>query len=376
MNVKTSNDTPSVRRMKAAEWLVKLQNPDLTTDEIFEWENWLEQSELNRHAFDDAEKLARRILVIKDDLGDIPIPSQDDIENDDYDGSVSIAEFTRRETPTVHHPIHSGRFSRAIWSRPLAMAAGFAAIAVLTVFLLRGNLIEPNGLDQIESYQTSLSEHRNVVLSDGSEVVLGAVSSISVNFTSGQRMVVLDRGEALFTVSKDSNRPFVVVAGLGSITAVGTAFNVRRDEGRVVVTVTEGTVKFNPTQKNPAASSTGNPGIISTPEPQQLTVGYQAVYGAGSLEVVKLQDPTIVTSWQSGRLQYLAEPLKYVITGVNRYSDIEIIIADKSIGEMVFTGSVFQDQTDSWLLGLEEVFSIEVVATGNDKVLLKKRTHL
>ena len=47
MNVKTSNDTPSVRRMKAAEWLVKLQNPDLTTDELFEWENWLEQSELN-----------------------------------------------------------------------------------------------------------------------------------------------------------------------------------------------------------------------------------------------------------------------------------------------------------------------------------------
>ena len=178
MNVKTSNDTTSVKRMKAAEWLVKLQNPDLTTDEIFEWENWLEQSELNRHAFDDAEKFARRILVIKDDLGDISIPSQDDIENDDYDGSVSIAEFTRRETPTVHHSSHSGRFSRAIWSRPLAMAAGFAAIAVVTVFLLRGNLIEPNGLDQIESYQTSSSEHRNVVLSDGSEVVLGAVSSI------------------------------------------------------------------------------------------------------------------------------------------------------------------------------------------------------
>jgi len=54
------------------------------------------------------------------------------------------------------------------------------------------------------------------------------------NFTRSRRSVILGRGEALFEVAHDSARPFVVIAGNGSITAVGTTFDVRKDADRVV----------------------------------------------------------------------------------------------------------------------------------------------
>lgn len=376
MNISRITETPSVRRKKAAEWLVELQNPELAADEIFEWEIWLAEDKLNRRAFDEAERLAQRILAIKDDLGDITIPSQTEIENDEYDGLVTVADWMGGEVANRSEQERPGRVSRPYRSWPLAMAASITVIAVAAGLLFRSDLLPFTTPDQIESYQTVSSEHRNVVLSDGSEIVVGAMSLLSVNFTSDRRTVVLEKGEALFTVAKNSRRPFVVVAASGSITAIGTAFNVRRDDGRVVVTVTHGTVEFNRTKIDSDDAVMASHQMSSAPETLQLTAGQQAIYNSRGLNIASIQDPVAVTTWQSGRLQYRAEPLKYVVAGVNRYSQREITIGDSSVEDMVFTGSVFQDQTEEWLAGLEEVFPIEVVPMGNEKVLLRKRQKL
>ncbi len=50
------------------------------------------------------------------------------------------------------------------------------------------------------------------------------------------------RGEALFTVVHEANRPFEVVAGGERIRDLGTRFNVYAEPGRVVVAVLEGQV--------------------------------------------------------------------------------------------------------------------------------------
>jgi hypothetical protein len=49
-------------------------------------------------------------------------------------------------------------------------------------------------------------------------------------------------GEAFIKVHHDKARPFTVRAGAMSVTAVGTAFDVRREADRVTVTVEEGTI--------------------------------------------------------------------------------------------------------------------------------------
>ncbi len=56
------------------------------------------------------------------------------------------------------------------------------------------------------------------------------------------RRVQLDAGEALFEVSKRHDWPFIVTAGGHEIRALGTSFVVRRDNGRLAVTLVDGKV--------------------------------------------------------------------------------------------------------------------------------------
>src|SRR3546814_12775466 len=46
----------------------------------------------------------------------------------------------------------------------------------------------------------------------------------------------------MFDVARDPSRPFVVNAGVGTVTALGTRFKVQRSENRVSVTLLEGAV--------------------------------------------------------------------------------------------------------------------------------------
>src|SRR5262249_9940655 len=89
------------------------------------------------------------------------------------------------------------------------------------------------------TYSTSVGATTAVPLRDGSKVILNTASEIRVVVTDVERAVHLEAGEAYFEVAKDRKRPFVVIAGAQRITALGTAFSVRRvahDDVRVVVT--------------------------------------------------------------------------------------------------------------------------------------------
>ena len=65
--------------------------------------------------------------------------------------------------------------------------------------------------------------------------------------------------------------------------------------------------------------------------------------------------------------------LKHVIPDVDRYSSNTVIIGDAAVGELRFTGTVFQDGADEWLRGLEQVFPVEVVELDGDRLLLRLR---
>src|SRR3546814_18679815 len=82
----------------------------------------------------------------------------------------------------------------------------------------------------------------DVCSSDLSRVTLDTDSLVLTKFDRDLRDVRLVRGRARFNVEKD-NRPFVVAAGNGTITALGTSFDVglARDE-RVTVQLFEGSV--------------------------------------------------------------------------------------------------------------------------------------
>ena len=94
------------------------------------------------------------------------------------------------------------------------------------------------------TYSTAKGENRTVLLDDGSVVYLNTRTTLSWQFDEDIRRVDLVEGEALFDVTPEVYRPFVVHAGAGVVRVLGTRFNVHRKNGSdVVVTVLEGRVR-------------------------------------------------------------------------------------------------------------------------------------
>lgn len=124
--------------------------------------------------------------------------------------------------------------------RPLraqVWAALVAVMAMVTVLLAGGWWFQERN-----HYQTAHAEQRSWRMPDGSTVHLNSSSEIRVRFDARQRRIELVRGQALFQVAKDAERPFWVYVGDTAVRAVGTEFDVYRRPDRTLISVLEGRV--------------------------------------------------------------------------------------------------------------------------------------
>ncbi len=353
---------------EAAAWFVTLQAADVPIDVLKRWEEWIADS-ANRDAFD----AQTRLWEVVGQATCPPSPSEMELTADRFDGSVPVTAWQEGKHSTFPTSTPS-YISPARASRRLALAAMLlTAVAIPIAFTFRPSFLPKQA--SVRVYETAAGEHKNIDLEDGSTVILGALSTLSSSYSERSRDIVLTRGEALFKVAKDSTRPFIVVAGHGAIRAIGTEFNVRNDESRVVVTVTEGTVEVEPRVE--AALARGPDNRI-TPQMKRrvarLERGQEISYDSrGRVGAIDAADPNVATAWRNGVLRYQSEPLRHVIQDVNRYSRRQILIADPATGDLELTGAVFADKVDDWIRTLDGIFPVEVIEIDDQHVLVRPR---
>ena len=352
---------------EAARWFVTLQHGHPSARVLKSWKKWESVSE-NRDAFDAVERTWQLAGLVSD----LPPAAPQERAAECYDGSVSIAQWRAMRTAESSHI-----YRRLFVLHTLGLAAALAA----AVFGLVEWVPEFFGTDSARgrsvAVETGPAEHKEIVFEDGTRIHLGAQTSVTARFTEHARSVVLDRGEALFSVAPDPERPFKVDAGGGIITAVGTAFNVRRQEDDdVVVTVTDGIVEITPSQK-PAMGREAErvEQHDQRPAARRLVRGQEATYDAqGKIGSVRVAETNASVAWRDGRLKYLGEPLRHVIEDVNRYSSRELILGDPAVGTLLYSGTVFASDIDDWIAGLEQIYpEIEVVMTNDGRVLIRTR---
>ena len=122
--------------------------------------------------------------------------------------------------------------------------------AVISILIIGGLLVYLNyNKNVITSGQfASAGKIENFNLPDSSTVVLNKNSEIKFAYDAKrkQRLIKL-KGEAFFDVKHDSSTAFIVEAGGISITDIGTAFNVKANEGsdEVFISVLHGVVALN-----------------------------------------------------------------------------------------------------------------------------------
>ncbi|EUJ11100.1 Fe2+-dicitrate sensor, membrane component [Methylophilaceae bacterium 11] len=90
---------------------------------------------------------------------------------------------------------------------------------------------------------TAVAQISQRKLEDGSVVTANANSELDIIFYRHQRVVHIKRGEAIFDVAKDSERPFIVQTAQAKVTVLGTRFAVNQLANRVRVSVDHGRVQ-------------------------------------------------------------------------------------------------------------------------------------
>jgi transmembrane sensor len=196
-----------------------------------------------------------------------------------------------------------------------------------------------------QRYGTAIGASRVISLPDGSRLTLDTDSQVDVTMDAKVRTVRLERGQAFFEVAHNPQRPFVVVAGRMSVTAVGTAFSVRRVGLAIRVDVTEGTVRL------------AQPGARE----EMLPAGGIARIDGQAVQI-HLGQPAEVDrnlSWRSGVLAFRHTALADAVAEFNRYGTRQIVIRDARIATLELGGVFKSGDAEVFARLLERTFPIE-----------------
>jgi transmembrane sensor len=207
------------------------------------------------------------------------------------------------------------------WQRRRWFVGGAVAIASLAVAML----VLPRFASDRYELRTAAGEQRIVVLDAGTRVVMNGATAMQFD-RDDPRFASLIEGEALFNVRHDAWRPFTLQVGDKRIRDAGTVFNVVRAVNEIRVSVSEGTVVYNPDAEDVALNA--GHALIDPAGAEPLRTGPVETDGVGA--------------WQHGRLIYTGEPLAQVVGDLERSLGIRIEI-DPAIANRPFSGSIALD---------------------------------
>lgn len=92
-------------------------------------------------------------------------------------------------------------------------------------------------------HTTSVAQLSKQTLADGSVITANANTTMEIVYYRHQRLIKLSRGEAIFEVTKDAQRPFVVETPQAKVTVLGTRFAVNQLSKKVRISVDHGSVQ-------------------------------------------------------------------------------------------------------------------------------------
>lgn len=198
------------------------------------------------------------------------------------------------------------------------IGAGVAAAGSLTV---PGALLRARA-----DYMTSTAEIRRITLSDGSEITLGPDSAVAIDFADARRTIGLLAGMAYFDVARDASRPFSVLSGDLTATALGTAFDVSNDAGFVSVSVNHGAVEARAADSALRLAERLNPGDWITFDTSSHAIA------RGTREASQ------IAAWREGMIVAERETVSAMVAKIARWQPGRVVMADPFLGSRVVSG--------------------------------------
>lgn len=242
---------------------------------------------------------------------------------------------------------------------PAIAAAGILAVGLGTWLGLKGRSAPDADTPMPRMLATGVGVRDSMALPDGSQVVLGPLSSIILarDYGIATRNVEI-RGEAWFDVKHDDRKPFTVRAGEATIVDIGTKFAVRSDSlAGVAITVTEGSVSMRPvntSMQQGVVLKAGDNGLLK-PAGQVI-----ARRGAASEDDI---------AWLKGRLVFREAPISEVVASMHRWYGIQLRVTDQSLLDKHITATFNGEPPERVLEVLRLTLGAEIERRGDTAIV-------
>lgn len=331
-----SGDGGDALDRQAAHWLARMRAPDAEASrEAFE--AWLAAAPGHRSAYNRAAEIFAMGKLLAEPAASVP--------------AATPARVPRKIPATVLGALAAGAVAIAGWALWYPEGAGpdrREAVAATTI--------------DARTIATVAGGTRMVRLADGSSVHLAGDTALRIEIAAGRRDLKLLRGTARFEVAHEQ-RPFVVRAGGGSVTARGTVFEVAlARSGKVDVRLLQGAVDV----ALPHARSASQPPV------RQLAAGE-------SLSFVSVAEPEAAPTPRTGAAMpadtgvardFEATPVAELIALANRGAARPIRLGDPELGAKHVSGRFRVDDTGLLARRLGALFGRSVDMDDRHEIVL------
>ncbi len=272
--------------------------------------------------------------------------------------SVKSRMHEPKVLPFTPRPTDDARSRRTIY----AFLRAAAAVIIIVGGVMVWENVRRSRLESSEqTFATNIGERRQVVLKDGTRVLLGPTSRLVVaaSTNDGQRFVTLD-GIAYFSVVHDPAHPFTVRAGSISIQDIGTAFAVENDDSAgTKVAVDSGSVAIGAADQNRVRGAVLNARDRATVDTQ----------GIVSVERSAVSEDDL--AWTQGRLVFRDAALVLVGAELYRWYGVRLRVADSSLVNLHLTASFSGEPIDRVLNVIALSLGARVERQGNVAVFYR-----
>lgn len=327
MNRPSSDLDPNVHEAAAA-WYARMSSDLKTPDDQDAFDRWIASAPENADAYAETCALAGRFDAVAD--------------------HPALAQL-RVETQLLEERARRPLLSRigAVW--PGVGLAAAAAVAAMLYF----NPAPP----ETGAWTTARGETRDIALSDGTKITLGSDSRLDMTFQTDRRNLDLARGQAFFDVAHDADRPFVVAVHGRTVTALGTAFDVRSYLDETTVTLVSGKVEIaRPGERGEAILAPG-----------------QQFHASAGVSSVRDVDAAVATAWRTGILEFDGVTLTQAITDFNRSAPQSIMLADPRLADLRVSGVFRANDPHGFAAALVPAYPVTATRQSSGDVILTYR---
>ena len=282
----------------------------------------------------------------------------------DVEGALAKVHARMGEPARAPLSLSTARTKRR-W-QPLE-SVGLLAAAAVVAFLVTSRRAPSGSVTTVASqtFTTTVGRRDSITLSDGSRVVLGPDSRLTVSpdFGAKARSVEL-HGDAFFEVQHNPASPFAVRVGSAVVQDVGTTFMVESDDANAtVVTVVTGSVRLRAVDSSPGT------GVL-------LAAGERgSIDAAGRTSTERAPSPDDDVAWTTGKLVFRDAQLSRVAAEIHRWYGVRLHVSDPSLLSQHVTTTVYTNQpVDQVLHVIELLLGAKIERQGDSAVVVTGRS--